>query len=115
MTTSFSQATGIDAGSLEELLEESGLGESGGRPRVIPGLAPVAAPTQTVDLPPANGNGHAADSLAGVVAAAALHPIDSTPEDAAVALHLKRSLRTAGPLLATDLRRLRWPAFSASC
>src|SRR5688500_2186624 len=107
MTTSFSQATGIDAGSLEELLGDGG----GTLPRVIPGLAPVAAPAPSADMPEANGNGNShgtlvagrrIDELIAAAETAGFHPIDGAQDRAALALHVKRSLRTAAPLPATS-------------
>lgn len=93
MTTSLRQATGIDAGSLEDLLAEGGV-----RTRVVAGVAPVAAPPPSVDLPVA---AHAAGAGAAGAEAAA-REIESIPDAAAFALHFNRSLRTAAPLAAAD-------------
>ena len=105
MTTSFSQATGIDTGSLEDLL-----GEAGGRPRVIPGLAPVAAPASSVDHPDAGlaPGGRIAELTAAAAHAglATVPQIDSTADYPTLALHAQRSLRTAAPLLAADAAAL---------
>src|SRR5678815_3165864 len=132
--STLSQATGIDAGALEDLLSEGAAeaGAGGGtllRPRVIPGVS-VAAPAPSVDLPapvdatahagtlPSHGTLRAVDArggttLAGVAlaasGAAATYPAasaDSTPDFAAVLRHLNRSLRTAAPLFAADVAAL---------
>ena len=92
MTTSLRQATGIDSGSLEDLLADGGV-----RGRVVPGIAPVAAPPPSVDLPVA---AHATPPAAE--AQSATRAVESTPDSAAFILHFGRSLRTAAPLAAAD-------------
>jgi Undecaprenyl-phosphate galactose phosphotransferase WbaP len=155
MSTGFSQTTGIDTGSLEDML---GGGEI--RSRVIPGLAAVVATPASADVPAygagtignangdGNGNGHRntaipvidtaariaaltgeappvthaaiAAAIAGTVPAAttgapsaaaagaapAVMILDGTPDHASLAMHTKRSLRTAAPLLAADAMAL---------
>jgi len=103
MTTSLSQATGIDAGALEDLIGEA----APARPRVIPGIAPVVAPSPSVDLPVADATSDGS-TLSGVAMAAGFPAAaaDSMPDSAAFLRHLGRSLRTAGPLLAADAAAL---------
>ena len=101
MTTSLRQATGIDAGSLEDLLGEGGI-----RTRVVPGLAPVAAPAPSVDLPAAAHAAAGAATTADTDAAPAARLIESVPDSRAFALQLNRSLRTAAPLAAADAMAL---------
>ena len=99
MTTTLSQATGIDAGSLEDMLADGGA-------RTL-GAAPVAAPPPSVDLPTAAAP--AVPAPPGVPAAgpaAPACPVDSTPDSAALALQLARSLKTAAPLAAADAAAL---------
>jgi len=106
MTTSISQATGIDAGALDDLLGD------GIRTRAIPPAAPigatVAVPVVASVVSPAAkaelSTASALDICAGAVDAA--RRVDSNPNDAILARHFALSACTAAPLLAADLASL---------